>query len=130
MADSDVSDTDPVADAPKAEAPTSAAAAPATQTERVAESVTEDETPPTTPAAPTVDPILSAVTAMADKVEKILAVTSGLQATFVDGGGIVRDDFVPSAASGANTAQGQTQDAAGVNQTSEDVPLEELDFTL
>ena len=127
MADSDVSDTDPVADG--ASSTTPAETTNDTPAEKVADSVTEDETPPSTPA-PTLDPILAAVTAMADKVEKILAVTSGLQATFVDGGGIVRDDFVPSAASGANTAQGQTQDAAGVNQTSEDVPLEELDFTL
>ena len=130
MADSDVSDTDPVADGSSS---TSSEPDTPTQTEAVAASVTEDETPPTEPVAPAPDPVTSKLNAMAESVDKILAAVSGLQATFVDTGGIVRDDFtpaLPSAASGANTAQGQTQDAAGVNQTSEDTPLEELDFTL
>ena len=131
MADSDVSGTDPVAQGASADTPTESKLDEATS--GVAEAVSDDETPPSGGATPT-DPLTAKVNQIADMVDKVLAAIDGLQASFVDGGGIVREDLTPgtSGATGINTAQGQTQDAASVNQTPEipDEPIEELDFTL
>lgn len=123
MADSDVSGTDPVADsdtprtsdAPDTTVPSASEAPPA-------------QAAPATSTAPDISPLVARVDTIAQAVDRVLSAIDELKAGYVDNGGVVREDNLP----GANTAQGLTQDAAGVNQESDlaRTQIEDLDFTI